>query len=186
MPQQLHPATFWEREAAWGLEFIPLQVVLVLVAFVFPSLIAFVLTLILICVYIVLNAYMESKYGGNVGKYVLGLSVITEDNSRLDFSQALFRQTACGISWITMNIGHVMAMFRTDKKTLHDLMTQTRVVQKEFDIPSLPYVFPQSRSKFMMLSFALQIAFTLIVTSYSVIKAIEVVEKAMAPQTMMG
>ena len=178
-PEQASPATFWQREAAWGLEFVPLQLLIVLLTFFLPAVWGFFVTVLLFLGYILLNAYMESVYGGNVGKYILGLKVCTTEGDMLTFSQALFRQTACGISWATMNIGHMMAMIRPDKKALHDLMTQTHVIQQDIDIPSLPYVFPNHRPLWMTVSFASQILFTLVLTIVSVMHALTIVENAM-------
>lgn len=184
MTPPTQPASFWEREAAWGLEFIPVQIVIVASGMLLPWVWGFLVSVLLLGSYIVLNAWMESRYGGNIGKYILGLRVETTEGNLLSFNQALFRQTACGVSWLTMNIGHMMCWARSDQKSLHDLLTQTHVVKKDIDIPSLPYIFPENRKKWMVFSFALQVLFTVIVFTVSLLKALAIVEQAMVNQGM--
>lgn len=184
MSPQSQPASFWEREAAWGLEFIPVQIFIVLSGTFLPWVWGFLASIFLLISYIVLNAWMESRYGGNIGKYILGLRVETTEGKFLSFSQALFRQTACGVSWLTMNIGHMMCYARSDKKSLHDLLTQTHVIKKDIDIPALPYIFPHHRKNWMIASFVLQVVFTVVVFTVSLLKALAIVEQAMVNQGM--
>lgn len=71
-----------------------------------------------------------SSYQGTIGKFLVGLRVEDERGGRLEIHQALARFFAGALSWATLNIGHMMAMWRPDGRALHDMVAKTRVCQE--------------------------------------------------------
>lgn len=70
-----------------------------------------------------------SSYQGTIGKFLVGIRVEDQHGSRLELPQAATRFFAGTASWATLNIGHLMASWRPDGLTLHDMIAKTRVCQ---------------------------------------------------------
>lgn len=88
-------------------------------------------TLALILLGSVYFSLMEaSSYQGTIGKWLVGLRVEDEGGHRLGIPQSFMRFFAASASWATLNIGHLMAHWRADGRTLHDLIARTRVCQE--------------------------------------------------------
>lgn len=68
------------------------------------------------------------------GQRALGLRVIAVAGLRLDAQRALWRHLAGALSWLTLNVGHAMALL-PDRVALHDRLSATRVVQLRRDMP---------------------------------------------------
>ena len=67
--------------------------------------------------------------GQTPGKMVLRLKVVRLDNSQVGYGQAFIRETIGKfISGIVLGIGYLMVGLREDKRGLHDLMADTRVI----------------------------------------------------------
>jgi uncharacterized RDD family membrane protein YckC len=62
------------------------------------------------------------------GKRFLGLRAQDVSGSSLTHIQAGARFLAGTVSWLTLNLGHCMAMFRADHRALHDLIAHARVI----------------------------------------------------------
>lgn len=77
----------------------------------------------------VLQALGEaSARGASPGKRALGLRVTGRDGMRLRFGRALMRQLAGLVSWLTLNIGHLLAA-GPRRLALHDRLAGTQVLQ---------------------------------------------------------
>jgi uncharacterized RDD family membrane protein YckC len=61
------------------------------------------------------------------GKRALGLQVSADTGGRLTAGHALLRHLAAGLSWLTLNIGHLMAALPPAHLALHDRLSDTRV-----------------------------------------------------------
>ena len=70
-----------------------------------------------------------SSYQGTLGKSLVGMRVEDDQGQRLSLLHAIARFFAGTASWITLNIGHMMATWRADGRALHDLIAKTRVCQ---------------------------------------------------------
>lgn len=66
-----------------------------------------------------------------LGKRVLGLLVETTDGARLGLRDALLRHAAGALSWLTLNIGHLLAANAPRHQALHDRIAKTCVVWRE-------------------------------------------------------
>ena len=124
-------ATFWDRAAAWSIDFMLFQLLSTVAAgilgirdFTGLALVAFIFFLL----YIIYNTLMEMFLGGGLGKFLLGITVLDAQHDLVSFPRVLLRQCASAVSWITLNVGHVLALVRKDRKMLHDMLSGTEVV----------------------------------------------------------
>lgn len=77
--------------------------------------------------------FERSPWQATPGKRALGLIVTDADGRRIGFARALLRHAAGALSWLTLNIGHAMALLPPRRVALHDLMAGTRVIQAHGD-----------------------------------------------------
>ncbi|MFA5701450.1 MAG: RDD family protein [Desulfuromonas sp.] len=68
--------------------------------------------------------------GQTPGKMLLRLKVVRLDDTKVSYGQALIRESIGKfISGIILGIGYFMVALRADKRALHDLMADTRVIR---------------------------------------------------------
>ncbi|MDY0213014.1 MAG: RDD family protein [Desulfuromonadaceae bacterium] len=68
--------------------------------------------------------------GQTPGKMLLRLKVVRLDGTKVSYGQALLRETIGKfISGIILGIGYLMVALRADKRALHDLIADTRVIR---------------------------------------------------------
>lgn len=80
----------------------------------------------------------SSVHQASIGKRCAGLKAVRLDGSSLTVTDALVRTLAAGLSWVTLNVGHALCAWRTDKRALHDLLAKTRVVYADDVPPKFP------------------------------------------------
>lgn len=68
-----------------------------------------------------------SPWHGSPGKHLLGLHVASADGDALSPRQALLREAASALSWLTLNLGHALALLPPRRQSLHDRIARTRV-----------------------------------------------------------
>jgi uncharacterized RDD family membrane protein YckC len=95
-----------------------------------------------LAIYLLLSAAWHvaaaaSPLQGSPGKRALGLRVADRDGGRVSLSRAIVRHLAAGLSWLTLNIGHLMAL-PTPHRALHDRIAGTRVL-RHADARRLPW-----------------------------------------------
>ncbi len=71
-----------------------------------------------------------SPWQGSPGKHALGLQVTDLDGRRLSLPRALLRHAAGLLSWLTLNLGHLLAALPPHKRALHDRIAGARVVRR--------------------------------------------------------
>lgn len=69
-----------------------------------------------------------SRWQGSPGQHALGLVVARADGARASALQLAWRYLASSLSWLTLNLGHALALV-SPHRTLHDLLSGTRVSQ---------------------------------------------------------
>ncbi|MDA0782655.1 MAG: RDD family protein [Rickettsiales bacterium] len=69
-----------------------------------------------------------SSLQATLGKKILGLRVMRADGSKITYLRAFGRFWATVLSALTLCIGYIMAGFTNQKKALHDMVADTRVV----------------------------------------------------------
>ncbi len=75
------------------------------------------------------TVYFMSRHEATPGKLILGLRVVRADGSRLSVGRIVGRFFAEMLSVVTFFTGYVMAAFDERKRTLHDVLCDTRVVK---------------------------------------------------------
>ncbi len=61
-----------------------------------------------------------------VGKRLVGLQVLDAAGARLSLQRAVLRHLAGSLSWLTLNIGHLLAARGPDHRALHDRIAGTQ------------------------------------------------------------
>lgn len=88
-------------------------------------------------VYLISNVFLVSSYyakgesgatRATLGKWSLGLIVLTDDNKPVTLKQGYGRAFSAFLTTLTFYIGFLMCAFRADRKAMHDLMSKTKVV----------------------------------------------------------
>jgi uncharacterized RDD family membrane protein YckC len=67
------------------------------------------------------------------GQRALGLRVVDVEGARVAPLRALARHVAGALSWLTLNLGHALALVPPERRALHDFVAGTRVVQDAGD-----------------------------------------------------
>jgi len=70
------------------------------------------------------------KLGATPGKMALGLRVVRPDGGPVSLGRAVGRYFAKMLSAIILLIGFIMAGFDREKRSLHDMLVDTRVIKK--------------------------------------------------------
>ena len=69
-----------------------------------------------------------SKFQGTPGKIAVKIKVVNKNGDRINFLQALGRNSGKYISSLILYVGFLMAIWTEQKQTLHDIMANTYVV----------------------------------------------------------
>jgi uncharacterized RDD family membrane protein YckC len=83
--------------------------------------------LLLACTY---EGIFVSQMGATPGKMALGMKVVRPDGSRVDLGRAVGRYFAKLLSMLILGIGYIMVAFDSEKRGLHDMICDTRVVRQ--------------------------------------------------------
>lgn len=65
------------------------------------------------------------------GKALLGMVVLTEAGERITFKAALIRYFTRYLSALVCYVGYIMQVFTSKRQTLHDMMSETVVIERE-------------------------------------------------------
>lgn len=103
------------REASAGVRAAVLAVLL-------PALLAFVPLFLVWCV-----GFERSRWQATPGKRALGLRVVAASGGRAGTGAIVLRFLAGALSWLTLNLGHLMAALPPRYAALHDRLSGTRV-----------------------------------------------------------
>lgn len=72
----------------------------------------------------------SSSMQASVGKLAVGIKVVRSDGSRISFARGFGRYFSYLLSSLTLGIGLIMAAFTDRKRALHDMISDTLVVDK--------------------------------------------------------
>jgi uncharacterized RDD family membrane protein YckC len=75
------------------------------------------------------ETFFIGKMGATPGKMALGLKVVRADGTPVDYARAAGRYFAKILSTIILFIGYIMAGFDAQKRALHDMICDTRVIK---------------------------------------------------------
>jgi uncharacterized RDD family membrane protein YckC len=151
---QGHYAGFWVRCVAWLIDGIILMVIGSIVQFALvgsagafrqplpgagaesslgPMLqiagVVFLLDIVIGCSYEAF--FVSSSLCATPGKLAIELKVLRPNGARLSLGRAVGRYFSKRLNTMTAGIGYVMAAFDTEKRGLHDLICDTRVVRRQ-------------------------------------------------------
>ncbi|MEK7498102.1 MAG: RDD family protein [Patescibacteria group bacterium] len=81
--------------------------------------------------YALLNAYLTSKFGGTIGKIVVGIKVVNEKGGKISFYRAIFRNyIGYTVSSTIAFLGFIWILIdKKDHRAWHDLISGTYVVE---------------------------------------------------------
>ncbi|PTX97281.1 hypothetical protein DB346_19945 [Verrucomicrobia bacterium LW23] len=74
--------------------------------------------------------YFTVAWGGTPGKFVLGMKVVTPDGVQLGWGRSIGRFFANMVTDMTCLIGYLWCFFDEQKRTLHDIICDTRVIKQ--------------------------------------------------------
>jgi uncharacterized RDD family membrane protein YckC len=89
-----------------------------------------VLGLISLAISCAYESIFVAQMGATPGKMALGMRVVRPDGSRVDLGRAAGRYFAKMLSGIILCIGYIMVGFDAEKRGLHDMICDTRVVRQ--------------------------------------------------------
>ncbi|MDF9826616.1 putative RDD family membrane protein YckC [Ereboglobus sp. PH5-5] len=76
------------------------------------------------------DVFFIRKYDATPGKLALGLKILRADGEKLSVGRIIGRNFAKGVSALILCIGYIMAGWDEQKRALHDIICDTRVVRK--------------------------------------------------------
>ena len=88
-----------------------------------------VLSALLVVLYAAYTTFFLGRFGATPGKMAMGIRVVRANGEKLTYGRALARAFAEVLSALTLCIGYLMAFFDWEKRTLHDRICDTRVVE---------------------------------------------------------
>jgi uncharacterized RDD family membrane protein YckC len=84
------------------------------------------------------EGFFVSRVGATPGKMALGLKVVRPDGGPVSLGRAVGRYFAKWLSYMTLLIGYIIAGFDAQKRAMHDMIVDTRVVKAD-SIAIAPY-----------------------------------------------
>ncbi len=145
----LRYAGFWIRFAAKFIDGILLAVVNLIIQFAFTfgimgitglqgggaeSVLEAVMMVVMFLIQLAIQAgytiYFVGKKGATPGKMLCRLKVVRSDGSALTYGRSTGRYFAEWVTAMTCTIGYIMAAFDEEKRSLHDRIADTRVIQQ--------------------------------------------------------
>ena len=124
-------AGFWKRFDALSIDL----AIILLISFILFALLTFVskqnahFQIILEVILVAYNVFFITKNGATPGKRLLKLKVVTKDLKKPSFAQVLLREVLGRvIDTFTFCIGNVASIFNKKKRTLHDVIAGTYVI----------------------------------------------------------
>ncbi|MCX7818138.1 MAG: RDD family protein [Kiritimatiellae bacterium] len=88
-----------------------------------------VMWLLSVAMFAVYEIWMVGRFGATLGKMALRLRVVRADGSPLGYGRAAGRHFAKYLSQLTAGVGYLLAAFDREKRALHDMVADTRVIR---------------------------------------------------------
>ena len=145
-PHGVHFAGFWIRAAAYIIDSIVQSVVIFVVSLIIGAIVGFaagaagnaqsaaslagglaiVAELVIVLTYQAI--FVSGSWQATPGKRLCGIHIIRVDGRKIGVGLALGRYLAYLVSALTLYIGFMMAGWTNQKKALHDIICDTRVI----------------------------------------------------------
>jgi len=91
-----------------------------------------ILSLVSMAINCVYEGLFVAKMGSTPGKMAFGMRVVRPDGSRVGMARAFGRYFAKLLSALILGIGYIVAAFDSEKRALHDMICDTRVVKQGY------------------------------------------------------
>lgn len=130
-------AGFWRRVAAYLVDGLILGAASFLLSFLFlsasPSDSIMALSKVIgFLIGVAYFAFQESSvWQATIGKRILGMRVVDVDGFQLTPMRAIARYISAGLNWLLLGFGYLVVAFHPEKRGLHDMIAQTRVVLED-------------------------------------------------------
>ena len=72
--------------------------------------------------------FFLGKWGQTLGKMAVGVKVVSPDGERIGYGRAAGRVLAEIVTGFTIGIGYLMVLWDDERRSLHDRIASTRVV----------------------------------------------------------
>lgn len=73
--------------------------------------------------------WFVGRFGATPGKMALGIKIVRGDGARVSYARAFGRLFAHQLSGMVLYIGFIVAFFDDEKRALHDMICDTRVIE---------------------------------------------------------
>lgn len=111
-----------------------------------PADLALKLVMFQLMMFFVLHGFFLHQYGQTIGKRITGIAIVTLDNRKPDFLPLILQRY--GSQWlmgmvpiigILLRLADVLAIFRDDRRCIHDHIARTKVIDLKIPVtPSTP------------------------------------------------
>ena len=141
--EEIRFAGFWVRVGAFVVDFLALSPLIgPLTYFQFAAMydesqglvqqqiVSHALGGLMTAIYIGYYAFMNAKYEASLGKMAFGLKIVRGNGTRISTKLAIGRAFAWELSSMLCNLGYLFAAFDGEKRALHDMICNTRVIYK--------------------------------------------------------
>lgn len=142
--REVRYAGFWIRAVAFIIDYVCLYIMVTVISMVvniftviiaseYPALVLisqFFMLLIIVAVVLGYNVFFTRKFDATPGKMLLGLKVLSVGGEKLSAGRIIGRFFAKRVSGLVFCIGYMMAGWDDQKRGLHDMICETRVVKK--------------------------------------------------------
>lgn len=81
----------------------------------------------------------SSEAQATLGKRMIGIKVTDLRGQRIGRGRALARFLATGLSWLSLNLGHALAAWTPQRRSLHDYLASTRVENVDPSHAAMPF-----------------------------------------------
>lgn len=96
--------------------------------------------LFLIVVWVFLNGWLYSNFGGSLGKILCGIKVTYEDGKYLNFNDYFFREYVAKIfSSAILFLGYFYIFYNPKAQAFHDLFAKTYVLKEDSYKPAISF-----------------------------------------------
>jgi uncharacterized RDD family membrane protein YckC len=106
-----------------------------------PPELALKLVLFQLMMFFVLHGFLLHQYGQTIGKRIIGIAIVTMDNQKPAFLflilQRYVSQWLMGmvpVIGILLRLADVLAIFREDKRCIHDHLAKTKVIDLKIPV----------------------------------------------------
>lgn len=132
-----HYPGFWLRSAAAYLNLAILLALLFTAYSLLGNKLSLEISFLVILIFSIINIIWQANSGFNFGRFLLGHKLVhyRDEDKHIGFRRSLSRTLLAALSIIPLGVGFIASAFNPQKRSLHDLFTNTVVVSEEKTVP---------------------------------------------------